>query len=91
MAAIVGRSQEKSEATAQEIKDSTGNPNIAYLLADLSSIKQVQRLANEFLSRYSRLDVLVNNAGGVFFSPTRNQPFDVTRKRHINPWDYPVD
>jgi nitrate reductase gamma subunit len=31
------------------------------------------------------------HAGGVFFSPTRNQPFDVTRKRHINPWDYPVD
>ncbi len=31
------------------------------------------------------------HAGGVLFSPTRNQPFDVARKRHINPWDYTVD
>ena len=31
------------------------------------------------------------HAGGLFFSPTRNQPFDVTHRRHINPWDYSVD
>ena len=27
------------------------------------------------------------HAGGLFFSPTRNQPFDVTQRRHVNPWD----
>ena len=31
------------------------------------------------------------HTGGIFFSPTRNQPFDVRKRRHINPWDYPVD
>ena len=28
--------------------------------------------------------------GGVFMSPTRNLANDSRRKRHINPWDYPV-
>ena len=28
--------------------------------------------------------------GGVFLSPTRNLANDSRRKRHINPWDYPV-
>jgi len=30
------------------------------------------------------------HAPGVFFSPTRNQVNDPRRKRHVNPWNYPV-
>ncbi|MCE5335190.1 MAG: sulfate reduction electron transfer complex DsrMKJOP subunit DsrM [Desulfobacteraceae bacterium] len=30
------------------------------------------------------------HAGGVFLSPTRNQPNDSRIVRHINPWNYPV-
>lgn len=32
------------------------------------------------------------HAGGIFFSPTRNQPYQVQKdgKRYVNPWDYPV-
>ena len=32
------------------------------------------------------------HAGGLIFSPTRNQPYQVQQKgkRHVNPWDYPV-
>jgi NAD(P)-dependent dehydrogenase (short-subunit alcohol dehydrogenase family) len=44
----------------------TGNANVALLLADLSSQAQVRRLVGEFQSRFSRLDVLVNNAGAIF-------------------------
>jgi len=29
--------------------------------------------------------------GGVFLSPTRNLPNDTREKRHVNPWDYPVE
>ncbi len=28
---------------------------------------------------------------GILFSPTLNQRFNVRRKRHLNPWDFPVD
>ncbi len=31
------------------------------------------------------------HAGGVFFSPTRNMANTNRVKRHVNPWDYPVE
>jgi NAD(P)-dependent dehydrogenase (short-subunit alcohol dehydrogenase family) len=64
---LVGRNPEKTGATARMIQDKTGNPHVDYLLADLSSFRQVYRLADEFHRRYAHLHVLVNNAGGVFF------------------------
>ena len=38
-------------------------PNAAYIQADLASQKQAKNLITNLLSRYGRLDVLVNNAG----------------------------
>ena len=64
---ISGRSRERAQATVAQIKTETGNPNINYLLADLSVQAQVRELASAFKSRYERLDVLVNNAGAIFF------------------------
>ena len=55
--AVVGRSKEKCENAVQEIKNSS------YFVADLSSQAEVRKLAQDFSSRYPRLDVLVNNAG----------------------------
>ncbi|MFO8010739.1 MAG: sulfate reduction electron transfer complex DsrMKJOP subunit DsrM [Dehalococcoidia bacterium] len=31
------------------------------------------------------------HAGGIFFSPTRNMANNNRVKRHVNPWDYPVE
>lgn len=31
------------------------------------------------------------HAGGIFFSPTRNMVSNGRAKRHVNPWDYPVN
>lgn len=63
---IVGRSREKTQAVLNEIKSSGGSVDM--LLADLSSLDEVRRLATEFKSKYSRLDVLINNAGAFFTS-----------------------
>jgi NAD(P)-dependent dehydrogenase (short-subunit alcohol dehydrogenase family) len=60
---IAGRNEEKSQNVVDDIRQETGNPNVHYLLADLSSISQTVSLAEEFRARYSRLDVLVNNVG----------------------------
>lgn len=65
---IVGRSATKTQATADEIKSKTGSQQVDVLLADLSSMADVRRLADAFKQKYTRLDVLVNNAGGVFAS-----------------------
>lgn len=64
---VAGRSEERAQATVAKIKGETGNPNVDYLLADLSVQAQVRKMAEEFESRYARLDVLVNNAAAIFF------------------------
>ena len=63
---LVGRSPAKTEAAVAEIRRATGSPAVDYLLADLSVQAEVRRLAAEFRGRYPRLDVLVNNAGGIY-------------------------
>lgn len=63
---IVGRDPAKTRATAGEIKEQSGTPSADGLVADLSSMAEVRRLANELRQGYSRLDVLINNAGAIF-------------------------
>ena len=62
---VVGRNREKSARTIERIIKNTGNPSVNYLLADLASQKDIHILAQQFQSKYSRLDVLVNNAGTI--------------------------
>ena len=64
---IVGRSAERVAATVARIKQATG-VDVETLIADLSSQAGVRSVAETFLQRYQRLDVLINNAGGFFAS-----------------------
>lgn len=63
---LIGRNKEKGEQVVAEIKTATGNQNLDFLMADLFSIAEIRRVADEFKSKYDRLDVLVNNAGAIF-------------------------
>src|SRR5215510_2351583 len=60
---LVGRTPERCEETLAEIRRRSGRDDSVMLRADLSSLKEVRRLAEEVLARTDRLDVLVNNAG----------------------------
>lgn len=62
---IAGRDRRRAESAASGIKASTGG-TVDVFVADLSSLAEVRRLASEVLDAYPRLDVLVNNAGGVW-------------------------
>ena len=62
----VGRNPSKNEYSTEMIKKETGSSSVEYLLADLSSQKDIHSLVKEFKSKYDRLDVLVNNAGATF-------------------------
>jgi NAD(P)-dependent dehydrogenase (short-subunit alcohol dehydrogenase family) len=64
---IAGRNPQKTADTAREIQAATGN-TVDYLLADFADLRQVRKLAAAFQHKYTRLDVLVNNAGGYFNS-----------------------
>jgi NAD(P)-dependent dehydrogenase (short-subunit alcohol dehydrogenase family) len=65
---IVGRNAGKTARTVDEIRPvaQENGGRVDSLLADLSSLRQIRDLAEEFKRRYSRLHVLINNAGGWF-------------------------
>jgi NAD(P)-dependent dehydrogenase (short-subunit alcohol dehydrogenase family) len=65
---MVCRNRERGEAARQDIIAASGSSSVDLLLADLSSQHAVRQLAQAFKATYQRLDVLVNNAGGVFMS-----------------------
>jgi NAD(P)-dependent dehydrogenase (short-subunit alcohol dehydrogenase family) len=67
---LVGRSPAKTEAAAAEIRQAAPQATVDTLLADLSVAAQVEALAEQVLSRYARLDVLINNAGAIFAQRT---------------------
>ena len=63
---IVGRNPEKSAIVLAELRSISGNENIDLLIADLAVMQEVRDLAEQVISRYDRIDVLLNNAGGYF-------------------------
>jgi NAD(P)-dependent dehydrogenase (short-subunit alcohol dehydrogenase family) len=65
---LVARNQAKGETVRDELRTQSGNPNVELLFADLSSQQSTRQLAASFQQRYSRLHVLMNNAGGIFFT-----------------------
>ncbi len=58
-----GRSAERGHQVVDELREATGSDRLALYLADLSSLAEVRRLAEEVERDHERLDVLVNNAG----------------------------
>jgi NAD(P)-dependent dehydrogenase (short-subunit alcohol dehydrogenase family) len=65
---MVGRNQERTSQAVELVKSQTGNQQVSYLLADLSSLTEVRKLAQEFKDKHNKLDVLLNNAGAIFLS-----------------------
>lgn len=60
---IIGRSRSRIENTLALLREETGNPCVEGLQADLASQVEVHRVTTDFLKRYSKLDVLINNVG----------------------------
>jgi NAD(P)-dependent dehydrogenase (short-subunit alcohol dehydrogenase family) len=63
---VGGRDMEKTANTVIKIRSESGNQYVDFLLGDLSDFNEIKKFADEFKKQYSRLDVLVNNAGAIF-------------------------
>ena len=63
---LTGRNPQKAEAAVQELRQSTGNPHIEFLIADLSSQRQIRALAETVKGKIPSLYALINNAGAIF-------------------------
>ncbi len=62
---ITSRDREKGRVAFDEIARRSGSDEVAVLPLDLASFDSIHAFADELLDRYDRLDVLVNNAGGI--------------------------
>jgi dehydrogenase/reductase SDR family protein 12 len=62
---LVGRSVERNQEVVDAITESTGNANVHQVACDMGDLAQVRPLAEQVLSEYDRLDVLVHNAGAL--------------------------
>ncbi|BDP44048.1 hypothetical protein DAETH_40170 (plasmid) [Deinococcus aetherius] len=62
---LTARNAAKGQRVVEEIRTETGKGAELYV-GDLSSMGEVRRVAQEVRARHKRLDVLVNNAGGLF-------------------------
>jgi NAD(P)-dependent dehydrogenase (short-subunit alcohol dehydrogenase family) len=63
----VGRDPARCDAAAAAIRAATGNAQVEFLVADLSSQAAIQALAAAFRARHAQLHVLLNNAGAYHF------------------------
>ncbi len=64
---IAGRREDVLVQAADALKGAEGR--IGWVAGDVREPEQARRMVQEALERHGRLDVLVNNAGGQFFSP----------------------
>ncbi len=79
---FVGRNEDKCKTLLAEIQ-AAGNDHCEYLVADLSELAQVRSVAERFLARHDRLDVLVNNAGA-FFGTRSDTPDGIEQTWALN-------
>jgi NAD(P)-dependent dehydrogenase (short-subunit alcohol dehydrogenase family) len=80
---LLCRSAEKAEAAKADITSGTGNEKVHVLVCDLASQREIRAAARQFRSQFSKLDVLVNNAGA-FFSEMKKTSDGVERQFAIN-------
>jgi NAD(P)-dependent dehydrogenase (short-subunit alcohol dehydrogenase family) len=62
---IIGRNSAKTADVAESIRTQTGQA-VGTIVEDLSTLDGIRQAAAKFKKNHKRLDVLVNNAGGMF-------------------------
>jgi NAD(P)-dependent dehydrogenase (short-subunit alcohol dehydrogenase family) len=82
------RNPAKAEIAASEIREATGTDDVHTVPLDLADLASVRACADELRARWDRIDVLVNNAGGIWSSRSETaqgleQTFGVN---HVGPF-----
>ena len=71
---VAGRDLIKTNGVCEHIARVTKNKRVFPMIADLSSREDIDTLVSNMYAQFSRLDILINNAGSVFFK--RRQSVD---------------
>jgi len=63
---MASHNQERGESARQRINTAMGKNSTDFILVDLASQEDIRKFTETIKERYDHLDVLVNNAGGLF-------------------------
>jgi retinol dehydrogenase 12 len=80
----VGRSPERCGSAAGELRSATGNRDVTYVTADLSSLSEIRALAERIREMTDQVDVLANNAGT--FTLSRSETVDGLETQLVVNW-----
>jgi NAD(P)-dependent dehydrogenase (short-subunit alcohol dehydrogenase family) len=71
---IAVRNRQKGDSAVEKIKMQNKDAIVQVMLLDLASLESVKKFASEFKQNYTRLDLLINNAGVMIppYSKTRD-------------------
>ncbi|MBB6453257.1 gluconate 5-dehydrogenase [Salirhabdus euzebyi] len=75
---VCSRKLEACEETVMEIKESGGEA--LALSCDVSNPEQVQRVVDETITTYGKIDILVNNSGASWGAPALEMPLEAWNK-----------
>ena len=67
---IASRKSDRIQAAAQGLSDELGR-SVLGVTCDIRNRDDVDHLVSETLDRFGKIDILVNNGGGQFFSPAQ--------------------
>lgn len=70
---VTGRDEKRARKAVKEIKEASENPDVHFIASDLSYAMGVRMFADDLKDRIDRLDILVNNIGGIFPEKTLNE------------------
>ena len=62
---LAGRSPAKIQPVIDAIKNSGASTKVTFVQLDLTDLASVRKAAQEISSKVDKLDVLINNAGGM--------------------------
>lgn len=63
---ITGRDAQRGQEAVSAIQSASGNPNVSWMPVDFLSLRSIHEFAKHCSDRIDRLDLLINNAGGLF-------------------------
>ncbi len=63
---MVARDKKRGLEAVEYVRSGSGSKSVDLLLADFSALKNVRKLASDIKKKYKKIDVLLNNAGGIF-------------------------
>ncbi len=60
---VHGRNKQRSQEATEEIRSFSGNAEVEFVVADFTDFESITKMALDIKNRFSKLDVLINNAG----------------------------